>query len=92
MVNWIAGIGSAQKIASSIEQVIGTLAFGYRKQKIAGERWEDQGTMATTGTRRELMRCATKRGDGMRGNLCCPYQQATSPWGVASGGCKPEVK
>jgi hypothetical protein len=36
--------------------------------------------------------CATKRGDGMRGNLRCLYQQAASPWGVASGGCKPEVK
>jgi hypothetical protein len=36
--------------------------------------------------------CATKRGDGMRGNLHRLYRQAASPWGVASGGCTPEVK
>ena len=36
--------------------------------------------------------CATKRGDGMSGKLRRLYQQAVSPWGVASGGRTPEVK
>ena len=36
--------------------------------------------------------CATKRGDEMSGKLHGLYRQAMSRWGVASGGCKPEVK
>jgi hypothetical protein len=48
---------------------------------ISGDR-----TLGTTVT------CATKRGDGMDGKSHCLYRQAVSPWGVASGGCKPEVK
>jgi hypothetical protein len=36
--------------------------------------------------------CATRRNDGMSGKLLRLYRQALSPWGVASGGCKPEVK
>jgi len=38
------------------------------------------------------MKCATKRGDGMRGKLRSLYQQAVSRWGVASRGCTLGVK
>jgi hypothetical protein len=36
--------------------------------------------------------CATKHKDEMRGNLHRLYRKTMSPWAVASGGCKPEVK
>jgi hypothetical protein len=36
--------------------------------------------------------CATKRNDVMGGKPQRLYRQALSPWDVASGGCKPEVK
>jgi hypothetical protein len=36
--------------------------------------------------------CATKRNDVMGGKPRRLYRQAVSPWGVASGGCKLEVK
>jgi hypothetical protein len=44
------------------------------------------------GPRRRPRQCATKRGDGMDGKSHCLYQQAMSPWGVASRGCTREVK
>jgi hypothetical protein len=36
--------------------------------------------------------CATKRIDEMGGKPPCLYRQALSPWGVAPGGCNPDVK
>jgi len=36
--------------------------------------------------------CATKRIDEMGGKPQCLYRQALSPWGVAPGGCNPDVK
>jgi hypothetical protein len=36
--------------------------------------------------------CATRREAGMRENLHSLYRQAMSRWGVASAGCKAEVK
>ena len=36
--------------------------------------------------------CATKRIDEMSGKLHDLYRQVVSRWGVASSGCKPEVK
>jgi hypothetical protein len=41
---------------------------------------------------RSVERCATKRGDAMRGNLHRLYRQTMSPWGVAPGGDTPGVK
>ena len=40
----------------------------------------------------DFFQCATKHGDAMSGKLRDLYRQVMSPWGVASGGCKPEVK
>jgi hypothetical protein len=47
---------------------------------------------ATLDTMRATLTCATRRNDEMRGNLHHLYRQVMSLWGVASGGCKPEVK
>src|SRR5438128_11679453 len=56
--DWVT-IGSTRKptpnsLRSCVAAAIGRgspRAFGYRKQNIAGVRWEDQGTMATTRAR-----------------------------------------